>query len=188
MCREIVALGRQVNRTTHPRGQGPQRGCPHRRLGALARGDARQDRRGPGDQISVGPQAGAQWITQRMWERKVLAEQQEFRRRLAPPPWPFRQGRGRRKRLESVELMFIERLRDRRDPLPPDEVKVWREVIWQDEGMLGVPKGRDARLARVQWEIDQYQRRISLDGVIKAVRRARVLRRAATRAGIGAIT
>jgi hypothetical protein len=68
-----------------------------------------------------------------MWERRVLAEQQELRRQLDLPPWPFRQGRGRRKDLERLELLFIERLRDGRAPLPPDEVKMWRELIWQGE-------------------------------------------------------
>jgi hypothetical protein len=57
-----------------------------------------------------GRKPGAQWVTKRMWDRKVLAEQQELRRQLDPPPRPFRQGRGRRKGLESVELIFIERL------------------------------------------------------------------------------
>jgi hypothetical protein len=41
------------------------------------------------------------------------------------------------------------------------------------KAVLGDPQGRDARLARIQWEIDQYNQRVSLDAVIEAVRRAR---------------
>jgi hypothetical protein len=119
-----------------------------------------------------GRKPGAQWVTQRMWERKVLAEQQELRRQL-DPPWPFRQGRGRRKDLEKLQLMFIERLRDGRAPLPPDEVKMWRDLISQGESMLGNPQGRDARLARIQWEIDRYLRRMSVDATIEALAKER---------------
>jgi hypothetical protein len=120
-----------------------------------------------------GRKPGAQWVTQRMWERKVLAEQQELRRQFDPPPWPFRQGRGRRKDLESIELMFIERLRDARARLPPDEFKMWRELIWHGESMLGDPQGRDARIARVQWQIDRYLHRMSVDATIEALAQER---------------
>jgi hypothetical protein len=120
-----------------------------------------------------GRKPGAQWVTQRMWERKVLAEQQELRRQLDPPPWPFRQGRGRRKDLESIELMFIERLRDGRARLPPGEFVMWRELIWQGESMLGDPQRRDARLARMQWEIDRYLHRMSVDATIEALAKER---------------
>jgi hypothetical protein len=126
-----------------------------------------------------GRKPGAQWVTKRMWDRKVLAERQELSRQLDPPPWPFRRGRGRRKVLESVELLFMERLRDGRAPWPADEVKMWSELIWQGENMLGDAQGRDARLARIQWEIDRYHERISREAAIETVRRARASRRLA---------
>jgi hypothetical protein len=40
-------------------------------------------------------------------------------------------------------------------PLPRDEVKMRRDLIWRGESMFGDPQGRDPRLARIQWEIDQ---------------------------------
>jgi hypothetical protein len=49
---------------------------------------------------------------------------------------------------------FIERLRNERAPLPPDEVKMWRDLIWRGESMFGDAEGRDARLARIQWEFN----------------------------------
>ena len=120
-----------------------------------------------------GRKPGAQWVTKRMWERKVLAEQQELRRQFDPPPWPFRQGRGRRKSLESLELNFIGCLRDGRALLLPDEVNFWRELIWEGEREIGDPQERDARLARIQWEIDQYLHRMSVDATIEALAQER---------------